>query len=174
MATEHLIKQGCKRIAHFTGDLNLEIYTNRYRGYKDALKKYNIPFNAEMVMQVNSKIESGAAAVSELLKLKERPDAIFSAGDHNALGAIQELKRNGLEIPVDVCVIGFSNEPFTKYMELPISSVDQTPLLMGKIAAEVFLEQTVGKQSVTIEKKVVLTPELCIRDSSIRKVKNPV
>lgn len=168
-ATEHLIKQGCKRIAHFSGDLNLEIYTNRYEGYKAALKNSGLPFVPELVMQVESNIEAGAAAVESLWKLENKPDAIFSAGDHNALGAIQELKRNRVKIPGDVCVAGFSNEPFTKYMELPITSVDQTPLLMGKIAAEVFLEQINDNHTLTIEKKVVLTPQLCIRDSSSRK-----
>lgn len=172
MATEHLIKQGCTRIAHFSGDLNLEIYTNRYEGYKAALKKHNIPVNPKLVMMVSSKIESGAAAVAKLWDLKEKPDAIFSAGDHNALGAIQELRRRKVKIPEDICVVGFSNEPFTKYMELPITSVDQTPQIMGKIAAEVFLEQIEGKQNLTIEKKVVLAPELCIRASSDRKAKN--
>lgn len=171
MATEHLIMQGCKRIAHFSGDLNLEIYTNRYEGYKAALKKHNIPLNSELVMMVSSKIESGAAAVTKLWDLKEKPDAIFSAGDHNALGALQELRRRKIRIPQDICVVGFSNEPFTKYMEMPITSVDQTPQVMGKIAAEVFLEQIEGKQTLTIEKKVVLTPELCIRASSDRKAK---
>ncbi|HSI70231.1 MAG TPA: LacI family DNA-binding transcriptional regulator [Gillisia sp.] len=172
MATEHLIKQGCKRIAHFSGDLNLEIYTNRYEGYKAALKKYDIPYYTELVMMVSSKIESGAAALAKLWELKDKPDAIFSAGDHNALGAIQELRRKNVKIPEDICVVGFSNEPFTKYMELPITSVDQTPQIMGKIAAEVFLEQIEGKQTLTIEKKVVLTPELCIRASSDRKGKS--
>lgn len=176
IVTEHLIKQGCKKIAHFSGDLNLEIYTNRYEGYKAALKDYGLTFNPDHVIQVSSKIEAGASAVEELWSLEDRPDAIFSAGDHNALGAIQELKRRKIRIPEEVCVVGFSNEPFTKYMELPISSVDQTPQIMGQIAAEVFLEQINGKKTFTIEKKVVLTPELLIRNSSDRKkqVQEPV
>lgn len=167
-ATEHLIRQGCRRIVHFSGDLNLEIYKNRCEGYKAALKKHKLPVREEYIIQVNSKIESGASAIAELWEMEEKPDAVFSAGDYAALGAIQELKRRNVRIPEDVCVVGFSNEPFTKYMELPMSSVDQTPLEMGKIAAQVFLEQVKGKQTLTIEKKVVLTPELCIRNSSNR------
>ncbi len=102
---------------------------------------------------------------------KKKPDAIFSASDYTALGAIQELKKMGLKIPKDICVTGFSNEPFTKYMELPISTVDQTPQTMGKIAAQVFLEQMGENKKVSIEKKVVLTPELIIRESSNRSIK---
>ncbi|MCM4158181.1 LacI family DNA-binding transcriptional regulator [Gramella sp. AN32] len=172
MATEHLIDQGCKKIAHLSGDINLEIYKNRYEGYKADLQKYDIEYKDELVINTSSKIESGMQAIDELWKLKDKPDAIFSAGDYAALGAIQELKQRGIKIPEEVCVVGFSNEPFTKYMELPITSVDQTPLMMGKIAAQVFLEQVKGDQALSIEKKVVLSPELFIRDSSSRKILN--
>jgi LacI family transcriptional regulator len=170
IATEHLILQGCKRIAHLAGDFNLEIYQNRYKGYLAALKAHDLNFNSNYIIETNSKVENGASAVSKLWELDEKPDAIFSAGDYTALGAMQELKRRQIRIPQDVCVVGFSNEPFTKYMELPITSVDQTPVTMGKIAAQVFLEQIKGSQTITIEKKVVLTPELYIRNSSNRNL----
>ncbi|WBL24725.1 LacI family DNA-binding transcriptional regulator [Zunongwangia sp. HGR-M22] len=170
LATEHLIKQGCKKIAHFSGDLNLEIYKNRHEGYLKALKDHKITPLKRFSVQVNSKLESGASAIKDLWEFDEKPDAIFSSSDYAALGAIQELKANGIKIPEEVCVVGFSNEPFTKYMELPITSVDQTPLEMGKIAAQVFLEQTKESQPLTTEKKVVLAPELYVRDSSNRKL----
>lgn len=170
IATEHLINEGCKRIAHLSGDINLEIYKNRFEGYKAALKQYNIPFKKKYVISTSSKIESGVQAVAQLWESSDKPDAIFSAGDYAALGAIQELKERNVKIPEEVCVVGFSNEPFTKYMELPITSVDQTPLVMGKIAAQVFLEQVNGNQKFSIEKKVVLPPELVIRSSSSRKL----
>lgn len=170
MSTEHLIQEGCKRIAHLSGDINLEIYRNRFEGYKAALKDYHLPFDEKLVVQTSSKIESGIQAVVELWELENKPDAIFSAGDYAALGAIQELKNKKVKIPEEVCVVGFSNEPFTKYMELPITSVDQTPQMMGKIAAQVFLEQVKGNKSLSIEKKVVLTPELFVRESSNREL----
>lgn len=175
LATEHLIKQGCKRIAHLTGDFNLEIYKNRYEGYKAALKKYGLESHPDHVIQASSKIESGIEAVTQLWNSKIKPDAIFAAGDYVALGAIQELKNRNIKIPEEVCIVGFSNEPFTKYMELSITSVDQTPQLMGKIAAQVFLEQVKEGQTLSIEKKVVLPPELVVRNSSDRSsIKVPV
>ena len=169
LATQHLIKQGCKKIAHFSGDLSVEIYKNRHQGYLKALKDHGITHLSRFSLQVNSKLESGISAVKELWEFEEKPDAIFSASDYAALGAIQELRKIGIKIPKEVCVVGFSNEPFTKYMELPITSVDQTPFEMGKIAAQVFLEQ-IESQILTAEKKVVLAPELYIRDSSNRNL----
>ncbi|WP_029036556.1 LacI family DNA-binding transcriptional regulator [Salinimicrobium xinjiangense] len=171
MATEHLISQGCKRIAHFAGDLNLEIYKNRYGGYIKALEDNGMKPNPDHVFTTLSSVESGSAAAAKMWELKEKPDAVFSASDYTALGAIQELKKLGVNIPEDFCISGFSNEPFTKYMEMPITSVDQTPLRMGKIAAQVFLEQVDSTQKLTIEKKVVLSPELMVRNSSDRSLR---
>ena len=171
MSTEQLISQGCKRLAHFAGDLNLEIYKNRYEGYISALKDNGFKPDPAYVFTTLSSIESGASAARKMWELKEKPDAVFSASDYTALGAIQELRKKGVRIPDDFCISGFSNEPFTKYMEMPISSVDQTPLRMGKIAAQVFLEQVNSTQKLTIEKKVVLSPELLVRNSSDRSLR---
>lgn len=170
MATEHLISQGCKRIAHFAGDLNLEIYKNRHDGYISALKDHGLQSSPEYVFPTLSSVESGASAARQMWQLEPKPDAVFSASDYTALGAIQELRKMGVRIPEDFCITGFSNEPFTKYMEMPISSIDQTPQRMGKIAAQVFLEQVKDTQQLTIEKKVVLAPELVVRNSSDRSL----
>nr|WP_314897703.1 LacI family DNA-binding transcriptional regulator [uncultured Flavobacterium sp.] len=167
-ATKHLIEEGCTRIAHLKGDQSLEIYENRTKGYKQALLDYGIEYNENYVFQTISSIEAGREAVEKLLKLQNPPDALFSSGDFTALGAIQELKEHGIKIPEDFCVVGFGNEPFTKFMELSISSVDQSPLEMGRMAAKVFLEQINNTENFKMEKKVVLNPELQIRKSSSR------
>lgn len=168
-ATKHLIEAGCTKIAYLTGDRSLEIYENRFLGYKQALTDHGLSYNEDYVVPTKSKVEAGQAAVKHLLKLKNKPDAIFSSSDFAALGAIQELKAQGIRIPEDFCIVGFGNEPFTKFMELSISTVDQCSMEMGKIAAQVFLEQINNTENVIIEKKVVLNPELIIRQSSSRK-----
>ena len=169
-ATKHLIDQGCTRIAHFSGDRSHEIFKDRYGGYKQALKDSRIEFNSAYVLQVKSTREDGARAIKQLMELDSPPDALFSAGDFAALGAIQQLKSQGLKIPDDFSVVGFANEPFTKFMELSITSVDQSPVEMGKMAAKVFLEQVGNSNNIKIEKKVVLVPELIIRKSSLKTI----
>ncbi len=169
IATKHLIDSNCKRIAHFCGDQSLEIYKNRLNGYKQALQDNNIPFNENYVIRTKSSLEAGKLSVDKLLKLNPPPDAIFSSSDFAALGAIQELKSRGIKIPDDFCVVGFGDEPFTKFMELSISSVDQSPLEMGKMTARVFLEQMKNdNKDLKIEKNVILNPELHIRKSSTK------
>jgi LacI family transcriptional regulator len=166
IATQHLIYQGCKRIAHLTGDQSLEIFKNRTEGYKKALSDNKMQYNEDYVIQTKSNVEAGKLAAHKLLNLKNPPDAIFSSSDFAALGAIQELKEKKIKIPEDFCIVGFGNEPFTKFIELAISSIDQAPMEMGKIAAKVFLEQINNNGNLIPRKKVVLVPELIIRKSS--------
>ena len=168
LTTKHLINEGCRHIAHLSRDQSLDIFKNRFLGYKQALLDSGMEFKEEYVIPVKSSLESGKEAVDVLLQLETPPDAIFSASDFAALGAIQELKERNISIPNDFCVAGFSNEPFTKFMELSITSVDQSPLEMGRMAARVFLEQIDKTDTIKIEKKVVLAPELHIRKSSTR------
>lgn len=167
-ATTHLINQGYKKIAHFSVNQNIEIYLERYKGYKQALLDNGISLNEDYVIFTESTLQAGAEGIAALLDLKTPPNALFSSSDFAALGAIKELKEKGVKIPKEFAVVGFSNEPFTKFMELSISTVDQSPLEMGRMAAKVFLEQ-VENNDVKIEKKVVLEPKLIIRDSSFRK-----
>lgn len=167
-ATKHLIDQGCTRIAHFSGDRSIEIFEERFRGFHQALIDSGIAFNKDYVRQTKSSLEDGARAIKELMALTPPPDALFSASDFAALGAIQQLKLQGVKIPDGFSVVGFANEPFTKFMELSITTVDQSPLEMGRMAAKVFLEQIENTNSFKIEKKVVLPPELIIRKSSLK------
>lgn len=165
-ATKQLIDQGFNKIAHFSGDRNIEIFQKRYSGYKKALSDHNIELNKNYVVQVKSSIEAGTAAMKSLLKMKNPPNGLFSSSDWSALGAIQEIKAQGIKIPKDFSIVGFSNEPFTKFMELSISTIDQSPIEMGRISAQVFLEEINNGAKIKTEKQVVLTPELIVRKSS--------
>jgi LacI family transcriptional regulator len=169
LATQHLIEQGNKKIAFLSGDRSLEIYEDRYNGYKQALLDNDIEINEEYIIDIRSNVIEGHYAIEKLLQLENPPTALFSTSDFAALGAIQKLKEHGIKIPEEFCVFGFGNEPFTKFMELSISTVDQSPLEMGKMAAKVFLEQITNSGNLKIEKKVVLMPELHIRQSSTKK-----
>ncbi|MEN3323253.1 LacI family DNA-binding transcriptional regulator [Mariniflexile soesokkakense] len=167
-ATQHLIDQGCKRIAHYSSNRDILIFKNRYLGYKQAIIDNGLEFDETLVIETISKIIEGRKITKQLLAMKNPPDAIFSVSDFTALGAIEEIKAHGLKIPEDISVVGFSNEPFTRFMELSISSVDQSPIEMGRISAQVFLEEANNSKKIKSEKQVVLSPELIIRDSSLK------
>lgn len=168
-AVEHLIQQGCHRIAHFTSLKKVSIYRERYRGYREALEANNIPFDESLVVESNLQLEDGRQSMLKLLALPQRPDGIFSASDYGAMGALQILKEKKIEVPKQVALVGFSNEPFTLFSEPTLTTVDQHSMRMGNAAAEIFLEQITGGNKVFIPKKTVLKPDLIIRKSSLKK-----
>lgn len=166
MAVTHLIEQGCRRIAHFSGPLHVSIYSNRFAGYQAALKDKGIPFKEEYLEKEIYNKESGIDATYKLMALKEPPDAIFSASDFSALGAVLALKELEIKVPDQVAVVGFANEPYASILEPALSSVDQHSKEIGQTAAKLFFEQLKEQHSAIIPKRVVLTPNLIIRKSS--------
>ncbi len=163
---EHLINQGCKRIAHIGGFKRTRIYNNRIRGYMDALKKYDLPLDDELLIESNLSTEDGRLRMQELINLKNRPDAVYVAGDYAALGALQVLKENNINVPGDIALVGFGDEPFTAMVTPPISSINQHSKQIGRLAALKFLEyveQDSFKQSLN---KQILDAKLVVRASS--------
>ena len=165
-ATEYLINNGYKQIAHLQGPLHLQIYTERRRGYLSALKDYGMKEDESIIMKNCLTQERGFEAAGVLSKMEEAPDAIFCASDYCALGAIMYLKENGFSVPGDFAVFGFSNEPFTMLIDPPLASIEQFPYLMGESAAQLFFDEIGDKnyQPRTIE----IMPEMMVRKSVIR------
>lgn len=166
---EHLVKNGCQRIAHIGGYKRTRIYNNRIRGYLDALKKHKLPLDAELLTEGDLTIEDGRIKMRQLLSLKTRPDAVYVAGDYAALGALQVLKEHKILVPEEVSLVGFGNEPFTDMVTPKITSVNQHSAEIGKQAANTFLKYI---ENDTIEQrlnKIILTAELIVRDSSNKK-----
>src|SRR6185369_1130614 len=167
-ATEHLIQQGCKRIAHFTSTLNISIFNERLRGYREALVNNGLKYDESLVIPSNLQAEDGRSSMLQLLKLKEIPDGIFSASALSIAGAMQVLKEKNIKVPDDVALVGFSNEAFTMFTEPPITTVDQHSMRMGNAAAEIFLEEVSSDRLKFIPQKIVLKPELIVRQSSVK------
>jgi LacI family transcriptional regulator len=168
-ATEHLIQQGFRRIAHFTNSRKVSIYKDRWRGYREALEDNQIPYDPSLVMENDLQLEDGRNAMKQLLKLRQPPDAIFSASAYGAMGAMQVLKENKIKIPQQVALVAFSNEPFTEFTDPALTTVDQHSVRMGKAAAEIFLNEINKSDKKSVPQKIVLTPELIVRGSSVRK-----
>ncbi|WP_299781804.1 LacI family DNA-binding transcriptional regulator [uncultured Formosa sp.] len=171
IVVNHLVEQGCKRIAHIAGYSHTRIYKNRIRGYKDALKKHGLPEEEELLLEGSLSIEDGRAKMTELLKLSILPDAVYAAGDYAALGALQVLQEHNIKVPEQIALVGFSNEPFTSLVSPSISSIYQHNKEIGKLVAKQFLLRVNDKNYKPVLHKTILEPELIIRDSS-RKLKS--
>ncbi len=169
MIVEHLVDQGCKRIAHIGGYKRTRIFNNRIRGYIDALKKHNLPLDNELLIESNLTIEDGRLKMTQLLALKNRPDAVYVAGDYAALGALQVLNEQHINIPKDIALVGFGNEPFTDMVTPTITSIDQHSSEIGKQAAKTFLAYVKKKSTSQTLNKIILNADLIVRHSSNKK-----
>lgn len=166
---EHLLQQGCKHIAHFTSlKKKVSIYKERLRGYMDALKDHHLSFDQDLVIESHLDLEGGRSSMEQLLQLKQMPDAVFSASDYGAMGAMQILKERKIKIPDEVALVGFSNEPFTSFTDPPLSTVDQFSKKMGNVIAELFFEHLRLGEKKYMGQKIVLKPELIMRESSLK------
>jgi LacI family transcriptional regulator len=166
-ATEHLIEQGYKRIAILAGPKNLGISNQRLDGYLKALKKHGMKPEDDLIINCDFNQHYAYLATQELLNMKKRPDAIFTISDRMAIGAMLAIKEKGLNMPTDIGLVGFNNEPVVSLVSPGISSVDQPAFELGKLAAKLFIE-TVHQDKDMSDVEEVLKPKLIIRESSSR------
>jgi LacI family transcriptional regulator len=170
-ATEHLIYQGFKKIAHITSSTTLSITKERLKGYKDALEKHNIPFNESLVKYCNhgGKIsEEVGDAVSELFKGKIKPDSIFTASDRITTLCIGILRC--MKLKRELGIIGFTNIKVGELFNPPLTVVKQPAFEIGQTATELLIQIIESKRPVVDFKTIILDTELIIRESSLKDV----
>ncbi len=161
----HLLEQGYRKIMHIAGADRINIYKKRKQGYLQAMHEAGIEVPSSWIMERNQVQEGGESAFSSSIKIK--PEAFFCAGDFAALGVMQAARKAGLNVPRDLGITGFANEPFTAFIEPSLTTVDQRGAEMGSMVAGMFLKcEEEDTTSDTCEQKV-LEPELIIRDSSV-------
>ncbi|HFA51313.1 MAG TPA: LacI family transcriptional regulator [Bacteroidetes bacterium] len=167
-ATEHLIKMGYQRIAHFAGSDHINIYKERKKGYMRALSEHGIKTDGSLIVNNTLEMETGKQAIEKLLSLPQPPDALFAASDYSALGAYTYLRDHNISMPADFGIVGFGNEKVTGLLSPGLSSVDQYSIGIGICAFEAFYDKYVIKDKKPT-KKIQLEPTLIVRGSSLRK-----
>ena len=168
-ATQHLISQGAKTIAHIGGPVHLKIYENRQKGFCDALKNAGLKVNETLIINNSLTREDGIMAIGKLMENELKPDAIFCANDTVALSVIMYLKENAIKVPEDIAIVGFSNEPFSEVVTPSISTIKQPGFLMGQKAANLIIQQILYEKENPTYQTILMPTELIIRDSSKRK-----
>lgn len=165
-ATQHLIKNGRKNIAHIGGPLNLKIYQARQNGFCKALTDAGLKVDNSLLVNNSLTREDGTKATMKLLETPNRPDAIFCSNDTTALSAIIYLKQKGIKVPEDIAIVGFSNEPFSEVVTPSITTIKQPGFEMGQKAAELIIKQIAQKEKVSKFETITMGTELIIRESS--------
>lgn len=167
-ATEHLIQQGCKRIAHLGGARHRNVYRDRREGYLAALEKYNIPIDEDLILENDVlSSEEGHKMARHLLSLGVPPDGVFSANDTAAVSVIQSARELGIRVPEHLAVIGFNNDPVATIIDPPLSTVSHPAIEMGMLAAQKVLNSDENK--IVRSQTIMLETELIIRESSLIK-----
>ncbi len=168
-ATVHLIKNGYKRIAHLTSAPYLSITKERLDGYKNALSENGLPFNEKYVQYCNHGgmiAEEIEQALNELLKLKQKPDAVVTASDRVTTCCLSALKKLKLSVPKDLAIVGFTNTNIPEIFDPSLTTIRQPAFEMGQLATELLLRIIESKRPVTEFETRVLNTELFIRNSS--------
>ena len=169
IATEHLIKSGCKRIAHIAGNQSTPIFKARLEGYKRALNKYHLAIDEDLIIyNKDLSYEEGVQCAEKFLKSSFIPDGIFCANDYTAVSVIQVFRKAGIKIPKDTAVVGFSNYPISRVIEPHLTTINDRAFQMGTEAAKLLIRLIEDEKEAIKSETISLKTELIVRESSIR------
>lgn len=170
-ATESLINSGFTKIAHITNTSNLLISRERFEGYKAALDKYNIAYSTDYTRYCDHGgmlLDEVETAVTQLMALADRPDAIFSTNDRITTSCIPILKKLGYRIPGDVALAGFTNSDVAESFDPPLTVVRQPAFMMGQLATEMLIKTIESKKPIYEYTTQQVETELIVRESSCK------
>ena len=164
-AAEYLIKKGYSKVVHFAGPQTLEICKNRRLGYEKALRNLSI-YHQPIIFEGGMHESDGYKHVDDLINSGIDSCAIFAVNDPVAVGAIKRLKELNINIPNQIGIVGFSNNPITEMISPSLTTVEQHSFDMGKKAAEILIDEIEGRNNSLSELDIKLDTELIIREST--------
>lgn len=171
-AVEHLLAFGHKRIAIVQGLANTYTNSARVKGYKDALMKYKIPIDEDLIVGNDFRKENGYIETKILLKLENPPTALFTTSDLITIGALQAITEEGYKIPDNISIVSFDDTDFAPFLSAPLTAVSQPKELMGEVAVKLLIEDMKNKGQKE-KKRIVLDSKLIVRNSVGRMNSNP-
>lgn len=186
--TEHLIKLGRKRIeilCNWTGKPNaqhsqhatmaVEGFTKAMRAHKMPLDESNfIPGVVDLSIDEVPYYSMGYRVIRERLKRKPLPDALICSDDSVAIGAINAIYSHGLQVPDDIAVTGFNNEPQSRYCWPPLTTARQPARQQVRQALECIVNRIENPRPITMGKMHLLPCKVQLRESTLGKVAKPV
>jgi len=168
LATQHLIDQGCKRIAHVTSSLTRNVYEERFRGYKQALADNKRTFDQSLLIVEDLDKNGGIEAANRILAMKPRPDGVFITNDFVAAFCMRTLIKNGISVPKDIAIVGFNNDAIGELIEPELTTINYPGEDMGEIAARNLINHLKGTGNLHQTNTIVVKSNLLVRQSSLR------
>ncbi len=167
LATKHLIDQGYQRIGFLSGGDHLGISEDRQKGYLQALEEAGMEMNRALIGD-NAYDDDAARQLTHDLIKNEQIDAVFTANDLAAIGALAAATAYGKSVPQNFGIVGFSNWQFTALTKPSLSTVEQHGFQIGQKAAELLIEQIEAEEEMP-PKTITLKTSLVERESSKRQ-----
>ncbi|MGP1675201.1 MAG: LacI family DNA-binding transcriptional regulator, partial [Candidatus Limnocylindrales bacterium] len=163
-ATRHLIGLGHRRIAVIGGPAGILCSRARMDGFRAAMDEAGVPIDASLLSHGEFQVDEGIATGRGLLTRSDRPTAIITGNDLQALGVYQAAREARLHIPEDVSVVGFDDLPVARWVGPPLTTVRQPLIEMAEAAAELVL--ALGRGEEPAQLRIELATELIIREST--------
>src|SRR5271170_1772665 len=157
----HLARAGRRRIGLISGPLKISNAKARWQGFHDALQAQGLPFDPQLVMEGDYRIDSGFRAGHALLS--HRPDGIYVANHLMTIGLLQAAEEMGLSCPDDFGLVSFDDYPWLGVFRPRLTTVELPKHQLGSEAAELLIRRITGDTSKAVVRK--LQPELRIRES---------
>lgn len=166
LATSHLIRKGCQKIAYlrYSGDLSIE--EQRMKGYIESVTNLGLLHREEYIVRCNTNSEESYQKIKELFSSGERPDGVFASVESLAILAYEVCSDLSLRIPEDVKIIGFSNLRTASLLNPPLTTVTQPAFDMGQAAAKALFEALKRTQAKMENQTIVLRSNLVERRST--------
>ena len=163
-ATRHLIGLGHRRIAVIGGPPDILCSRARLDGYRAAMDEADVAVDPALVSHGRFHVDEGIEKGRELLRMTDRPTAIFAGNDLQALGVYQAARERRLHIPEDLSVVGFDDLPVARWVGPPLTTVRQPLIEMAQTAAELVLD--LARNVPPAQPRIELATELVVREST--------
>ena len=162
-ATKYLLNQNSLKIALITTPEHVNVGTLRRQGYERALSEKGISVNKKLIIEVEEK-ENIKAQIERVFD--QDIDAVFAVNEIYAATAMRIAKEKGYKVPQEFSVIGFTDGLISEYSSPSITTIAQHGLEMGKQAVEVLIERIEKEAEVYEPKKIVISSNLKLREST--------
>ncbi len=161
LGMDYLIEKGYKKIGYCTGRKLGPSSQKRFDVYKQQLQSIDEEVNEEWIFTECFTLEDGVKVAHKLKEMQHLPEALIVAGDEVAIGVMTEAEKLGIQVPEDLAIIGFDNQPISQVLQL--TTIDQNLNEIGRKAFEMFYRQTSDERSK--QEKVEIPYELVERST---------
>jgi LacI family transcriptional regulator len=168
-ATQHLVEQGCRRIAHVTSNLKRNVYSQRLKGYTDALYDNGISYDESLLIIKDLSDQAGLDAAKQMLRINPMPDGVFITNDYVAAVCMRTLQDYRVRVPEDIAIVGFNNDAIATLIEPGLTTINYPGLDMGEIAARNMVAHLQGISNIYKTNTIIMRSDLVIRESSLKK-----